>query len=84
MIVMNVLANSLPLFGRGTAEVSALYPTLVTPAGCVFAIWGLIYLGLLAYSVAQFIHPLAEDPLPDRLAWPLVISNVANVAWLFM
>ena len=84
MIVMNVLANALPLFGRGTGEVSALYPTLVTPAGYVFAIWGLIYLGLLAYSAAQFMRPLADDPLPDRLAWPLIISNAANVSWLLL
>jgi translocator protein len=84
MIVMNVLAASLPLFGRGTAEVSALYQTLVTPAGYVFAIWGLIYIGMLAYSVAQFIRPLADDPLPDRLAWPLIGSNIANVVWLLL
>ena len=84
MIVMNILANALPLFGRGTGEISARYPTLVTPAGYVFAIWGLIYIALLAYSVAQFVRPLATDPLPDRLAWPIIISNVANVTWLFL
>jgi hypothetical protein len=84
MIAMNVLANALPLFGRGTGEVSARYPTLVTPAGYVFAIWGLIYIGLLAYSVAQFVSPLASDPLPDRLAWALIVSNVANVVWLLL
>ena len=84
MIVMNYLANALPFFGRGTGEVSDLYPTLVTPAGYVFAIWGLIFLGLLVYSAAQFIKPLATDPLPDALAWPLIVSNVANVVWLLL
>ena len=84
MIVMNILANALPFFGRGTGQVSALYPTLVTPAGYVFAIWGLIYLGMLAYAVAQFVTPLADDPLPDRLAWPLIVSSVANVVWLLL
>ncbi len=83
-IAMNALANIVPFFGRGTGEVSALYPTLVTPAGYVFAIWGLIYLGLLAYSVAQFLGHLADDPLPDRLAWPLIVSGVANVVWLLL
>jgi benzodiazapine receptor len=84
MIVMNILANALPFFGRGTGEVSALYPTLVTPAGYVFAIWGLIYIALIAYSAAQFIKPLATDPMPDALAWPLIVSNVANVVWLLL
>ena len=83
-IVMNALANIVPFFGRGTGEVSGLYPTLVTPAGYVFAIWGLIYLGLLAYSVGQFSGHLAEDPLPDHLAWPLIISSIANVVWLLL
>lgn len=83
-IVMNVLANALPFFGRGTGEVSAFYPTLVTPAGYVFAIWGLIYIGLLSYSAAQFLQPLSADPLPDALAWPLIVSGVANVVWLLL
>jgi len=81
---MNAAANLIPFFGRGTGEVSALYPTLVTPAGYVFVIWGVIYAGLLAYSIAQFTGHLAEDPLPDLLAWPLIISNVANVVWLLL
>lgn len=84
MIAANVLANAVPFFGRTTGEVSGLYPTLVTPAGYVFAIWGLIYLGLIAYSAAQFAAPLATDPLPDKLAWPIIVSNGANVAWLLL
>ena len=52
MIGMNALANIIPFFGRGTGEVSDTFPTLVTPAGYVFSIWGLIYIGLLAYSAA--------------------------------
>jgi translocator protein len=84
MIAANILANALPFFGRGTGEVSSLYPTLVTPAGYVFAIWGLIYVGLLAYTVAQFTAPVASDTLPDRLAWPLIVSCVANVTWLLL
>lgn len=83
-IFMNYLASALPLFGRGTGEVSAEFPSLVTPAGYVFSIWGLIYLGLIGYSVAQFVRPLAASPLPDRLAWPLIASSIANVSWLFL
>lgn len=84
MIVMNVLANALPFFGRGTGEVSAFYPTLVTPAGYIFAIWGVIYIALIAYLVAQFLEPLAADLLPEALAWPLIVSSVANVGWLLL
>jgi hypothetical protein len=42
MIVLNVLANALPLGGRTTGEISDAYPNLFAPAGYTFAIWGLI------------------------------------------
>ncbi|HEY3317559.1 MAG TPA: tryptophan-rich sensory protein [Coriobacteriia bacterium] len=82
MVAGNVLVEALRFGGLSTADISALYPVLVTPAGYVFAIWGLIYLGMIAYSFAQFAPSLRADPLPDHLAVPLVVSNVANVAWL--
>lgn len=43
-LVVNALANALPLGGRTTGEVSTLFPVPVTPAPYVFSIWGLIYL----------------------------------------
>lgn len=83
-IGVNGLANALPLFGRQTGEVSNQFGTLVSPAGYVFSIWGLIYVGLLAYSVAQFARPLSNDTLPERLALPLLMSSAANSTWLFL
>jgi benzodiazapine receptor len=83
-LAVNGIAGSVGLFGRSTVDVSNRYLTLVTPAGYVFAIWGLIYVGLIAYCAAQFIRPLSTDPLPDRLAWPVIASNVFNVAWLLL
>lgn len=82
MVVGNALIGARGLFGRTTAEVSARYPVMVTPAGYVFAIWGLIYVALLTYCVAQFLKPLRSSRLPDRLAWPLVLSNIVNLLWL--
>ena len=39
---------------------------------------------MLAYASAQFFAPLSHDPLADRPVWPLIISSVANVAWLLL
>jgi hypothetical protein len=39
---------------------------------------------MLAYSGAQFMPPLAQAELPDRLAVPIVVANVANVTWLLL
>lgn len=44
MVVINFLANSLPINNRSTGVISDAYPNLFTPAGLTFSIWGLIYL----------------------------------------
>ena len=50
MISINIIANTLP-FGRGsTAEISAKYHSLFTPAPLTFSIWFVIYL-LLGYFI---------------------------------
>jgi hypothetical protein len=36
MVAVNALANILPINGLNTGEVSALYPSLFTPAGLTF------------------------------------------------
>ena len=52
-LALNGAANALPLNGQTTASISDRLPTLVTPAGYVFAIWAVIYLLQLAFTVHQ-------------------------------
>ena len=52
-IGVNAMASALPLNGQTTGEISDRFDVFFVPAGYVFSIWGLIYLGLLAYSVFQ-------------------------------
>ena len=42
-IIVNGLANLLPIGGKNTAELSDNIPNLFVPAGITFAIWGIIY-----------------------------------------
>jgi hypothetical protein len=52
VLVVNALAGSTKLLnGRNTADVSAAYPTFITPAGFTFSIWGIIYVLLFAFVV---------------------------------
>jgi hypothetical protein len=53
VVAVNTLANTLPINGKTTGELSDAYPNLFVPAGYVFAIWGVIYLLLLAFTVYQ-------------------------------
>ena len=54
MIVMNYLANAIPLNNKNTGELSDSFPNLFVPAGITFSIWGVNYILLLAYCVFQF------------------------------
>ncbi len=84
VIVVNALANALPLNGLNTGEISDRFDVYFVPAGYVFAIWGLIYLALLGYSVYQALPAQRENPRLRRIGWPYVVSCAANIAWLFL
>ena len=49
-IAVNAWSVLHPFGGQSQAVVSAKYPTLLTPAGQAFSIWGLIFLSLLLYA----------------------------------
>ena len=52
-------------------------------AGYAFSIWGVIYLGLLAYGVWQALPGTKGFPILDAVAWPSVIAMGGCAAWLF-
>jgi hypothetical protein len=79
-VTVNALANTLPIAGRNTGELSDLYPNLFVPSGLTFAIWGLIYLLLAIYSVYQLV---VSRPFVERIGPLFVISSAANIAWIF-
>ncbi len=83
VVVMNYLANALPIAGRNPAEVSDMFPTLFTPAGFTFSIWGIIYLLLLGFNIYQ--ARFFNKPAPDfmlRIGWFFVLSCASNIGWL--
>jgi benzodiazapine receptor len=84
IVIVNALASSLALNGRTTAEVSDLYFTLVTPAGYVFSIWGLIYTLLLIFVVFQALPSQREKPFLKQINVLFILSGVFNVLWLFL
>ena len=83
VLVMNYLATALPIAGRTPAEVSDMFPTLFTPAGFTFAIWGIIYLLLIGFALYQVRFFNRELPVfLEKTGWLFVLSCVANAAWL--
>lgn len=86
MVVVNILANALPINNRGTGQISDAYANLFAPAGLTFSIWGLIYLLLAAYVVYQFSvgqKNKNRELLFKKINTYFIISSLANIAWIF-
>lgn len=82
-LAVNILANALPLNGQNTGEISDRFQIYFVPAGYVFAIWGLIYIGWITFAVYQFLPAQKESPRLRRLGYLFALSGIANAAWLF-
>lgn len=82
VLAVNTLAAWLPLFGVSTAQVSDDNPTRFTPAGWTFAVWSVIYLGLIGYAAYQALPDQAANPRQRRIGWLFVVNGAANVGWL--
>ncbi|NJM08395.1 tryptophan-rich sensory protein [Candidatus Gracilibacteria bacterium] len=83
-ITMNVLANALPLNGQPTGAISDRFPVLVTPAGYVFSIWGVIYLGLIGYTIYQALPAQRANARLAAVAPLYMLSCAANIVWLLL
>lgn len=87
MIVVNYLANALPINNIDTGAVSDLYPNLFAPAGITFSIWGIIYLLLGLFVLYQFgvfnkIN-LQDNKLLNKIGIYFIISSIFNALWIF-
>jgi benzodiazapine receptor len=82
-VAVNGLASTTVLNGQTTGAVSDKYPGYFTPPGYVFAIWGVIYLGLLGFAIYQALPSQRENPHLRRIGYLFALSCLANVAWLF-
>jgi hypothetical protein len=83
-ITINVLADVLPINNLNTGAISDTFHVYFVPAGYVFAIWGLIYIGLLAYAVFQALPKQKLNPRLQATGWWVVLGGFANSAWIFL
>ncbi len=82
VIALNAAANALPINGMNTGQISDLYPSLFTPAGFTFSIWGVLYLLQLGFVVKQF--KIKDQPYFDELSIWFCIACVANASWILV
>ena len=84
-VIINGLAGSTTLIGGvNTAEISDANPTLITPAGYVFSIWGIIYILLAIFVIYQALPSQKEKEYTKKIGWLFVLSSTANIVWIFL
>lgn len=82
MIIINLLSNALPINNQTTAAISDSFKVYFVPAGYVFSIWGIIYIGLLAFNA--FVLKSRSNRLTNQILIAAIVSNIANSVWIFL
>lgn len=83
VIVVNTLANSLPLNNITTGELADKYYNLFTPAAYVFSIWLVIYLLLGAFTIFQLQPKHQDKGFVKKIGWLFPLSCIFNSVWIF-
>lgn len=60
-VIINALANIIPINNKTTGELSDQYPNLFVPAGLTFSIWAVIYLLLAIFVIYALIIAIKKD-----------------------
>ncbi|WCT73251.1 tryptophan-rich sensory protein [Sphingomonas naphthae] len=83
LALAQIAATFLPLAGVGETigTRSAEAPSLLTPPGWAFAIWGPIYLATIAYAVWQALPANRASPRIARIGWWMVGALALNTLW---
>lgn len=80
-IAMAYVANTTMLAGVRTGEIAVRYDVPFTPAGWTFAIWSLIHVALIAFTVFQLGRG-GDSRRAEAVRGPFVFAAAANCCWL--
>jgi benzodiazapine receptor len=83
-LVVNFLANFLPLNELTTGEISDQFSIFFVPAGYVFSIWGLIYLALIAFIFHSITPKGLADRKIDTITGWFMAACLFNISWIFL
>lgn len=85
-IAVNTVSNIFPLNGVNVGKLSnTLFANVqIIPANYAFAIWGLVYVGLIAFGIAQLQPNQRQNPSLQQGGYRLAIACVAQCAWIYL
>jgi len=84
VVIVNGLANWLPLNDQTTAEVITRDPIPFLPESWVFTIWGLIYVLLGVFVIYGLLPGGRRNTRLQRISPLFLVANIANITWLFL
>jgi hypothetical protein len=81
---INVLANVNPPKGLTIGQISNKFfnDILITPANYAFAVWGIIYLGLISLAIYQVLPTQKNNVLLQRIGYKLAIASISQIVWV--
>jgi hypothetical protein len=89
--IIHLIPSQLTQFGllnsQTIGDVSDHYPTLFTPAGVTFAIWGIIYLALTVFCFYHLIKAFKADVTHQanidltHIGYLFIVNNLATGLW---
>lgn len=82
MITINTLANTLPINGKLTGELSDVIGVLFVPAGYVFIIWLPIFVTTGMLTVYQALPKQRDNERITPNRWLLIVNFLLNGIWL--
>lgn len=87
-VIINLLANILPINGKNTGVIADSIPNLFVPSGITFAIWGVIYILLIGFAIYQLLDLFgkieAESGYMKRISYWFILASLGNIIWIFL
>jgi hypothetical protein len=86
-IIINALANILPINNKYTGQLSDNIPNLFVPTGLTFAIWGIIYILIILFMFYQINEVFIKKKNPEyieKIGFYFMLASLANIIWIFM
>ncbi len=84
MVVINALANIIPINGQTTGEISNKLEVLITPASYAFMIWVIIYILLAIWLARGFMRKYRVITYSKTNSILFMLTCILNAAWILV
>ncbi len=82
LVGYTLYADALPLYGKSHLQVVAALPIQLVPSPVTFAIWFVIFAGLIMYATYQLMPRQTGNSLHNRTGFWLLVAAVGHCVWV--